>query len=98
MKNTLCCIVQNRLGALDRVLGMLTARGYMPEKFVSSMAGNNRMQVLMTFECENEKNLEKLIKALYKQVTVIEIQLIMAKEEEQQNVVNIERRLAVGVR
>ncbi len=80
MKNTLCCLMQNRLGALDRVLGALTARGYLPERFMSTLMENQQLQVVLTFDCESEKALEKLIKVLYKQVYVLEIQLVLTEE------------------
>ena len=88
MKNTLCCQIQNRIGALDRLLGALTARGFIPDRFVSAMDPKGKtMQVVFTFDCpgsrtESERTLEKLIKALYKQVYVLDIQLLMADEEQ----------------
>lgn len=73
-KNTLCCLLQNRLGALDRFLGALTHRGFLPSAFTSRIdQTNHRLQVMVTFDCEDEQTLEKLVKALYKQVYVLEI-------------------------
>jgi acetolactate synthase small subunit len=88
MRTTLCCKLQNRIGALDRLLGALTARGFIPERFVSGLdPAGGTMQVVFTFSCpgdktEADKTLEKLIKALYKQVYVLEIQLLMPDEDE----------------
>jgi hypothetical protein len=79
-KTTLCCLVQYRLGAMDRLLGALTARGMVPERFVSAVdAAAQTMQVVFTIACPCEKSLEKLIKVLYKQVYVLDIQLLMAE-------------------
>jgi acetolactate synthase small subunit len=74
MKQTLCCLLQNRLGALDRVLGALTHRGFLPEHFVSMFdTANDCLKVMMTFDCEDEKQLEKLMNFLDKQVYVLEV-------------------------
>ena len=78
---TLICLAQNRLGALDRVLGLLTARGYIAERLTASQSNPERLQIMLTLTVENEKALEKLVKAMYKQIYVIEIQMIMARDE-----------------
>jgi acetolactate synthase small subunit len=87
---TLICLAQNRLGALDRVLGILTARGYVSQRLSATITGPERLQIMITLTVEDEKALEKLIKALYKQIYVIEIQMIMAQDEnpKPENVVN----------
>jgi acetolactate synthase regulatory subunit len=83
MKNTLCCLLQNRLGAMDRVLNALTHRGYLPERMVSTcVPGTDRIQLMVTFECDGEKALEKLVKFLHKQIYVIEIQWMLGDSEE----------------
>lgn len=82
MKNTLCCLMQNRLGALDRLLGTLTHRGFLPESMMSTLDfKNNRIQVVFTFDCGDEKALEKLVKSLHKQVYVIEIRQMFTDEQ-----------------
>jgi acetolactate synthase small subunit len=78
---TLICLAQNRLGAMDRVLGMLTARGYMASRLVASQTSPDRLQIMLTLAVENEKALEKLVKAMYKQIYVIEIQMVMTRDE-----------------
>ncbi len=75
MKTTLVCTMQNKLGALDRVLGMLTHWGFMMERFESRLeARTNSLRVSFTFECPEEKTLEKLIKAINKQVYVLGVE------------------------
>lgn len=84
MKNTICCVLQNRLGALDRVLGALTHRGFLPEEMiVRKDRETNRMRVYLTFDCPEDKILEKLVKFLHKQVYVIEIQWLWTGELEE---------------
>ena len=75
MKTTLVCTMQNKLGALDRVLGMLTHWGFMMERFESRLeTRTNSLKVSFTFECPEEKTLEKLIKAIQKQVYVLGVE------------------------
>lgn len=72
MQTTIRCLMQNRLGSLDRVLGALTFRGIIPlnlEAAIDPTTGH--MMATMTFEYDNEHSLEKLVKILNKQVTVI---------------------------
>jgi acetolactate synthase small subunit len=90
VSTTLICLVQNKLGAMDRVLGLLTARGYIADRFAATITSPDRMQIMLTLSVEHEKALEKLVKVLYKQIYVIEIQMIMARDEELQgeNIVN----------
>jgi acetolactate synthase small subunit len=77
MKNTLMCLVQDRLGALDRVLGALTHRGLVPEAFSASRdETSDCLQVTVRFECEEEKSVEKLLKFLNNQVYVLETRLL----------------------
>jgi acetolactate synthase small subunit len=71
---TLECIVQNRLGALDRVLGALTHRGILPtrmETFTRGEAGAT-MCIRVEFDCDDARMVEKLVKFLEKQVYVLE--------------------------
>jgi acetolactate synthase small subunit len=83
MKTTLCCLIQNRLGAMDRVLGTLTYRGYIPEEMVSTMdTQSGCIQMMVTFECEEQSHIDKLVKMLNKQVTVLETrQMTLDKQE-----------------
>ncbi len=74
MKQTLCCLLQNRLGALDRLLGAFTYRGLVPDQFYSTLGnGGDTLQVVVTLEDIGEKPTEKLVKFLEKQVHVLEI-------------------------
>lgn len=67
------CKLQNRLGALDRVLLALTHRGIVPERFVTAKdEATNTLEVAVTFQCEEGAMVEKLVKFLQKQVYVLE--------------------------
>lgn len=77
----LCCTVQNRLGALDRVLGAFTHRGIIPESLMSSVVspsatGQTCLQVMISFLSSDRHGLEKLIKFLKKQVYVIDTVIV----------------------
>ncbi len=74
MKTVLFCRMQNRLGALDRLLGAFSFRGFMPEQFLSQCQEDGElMEVMISFECPEPKRLEKLMKMLLKQIYVIEV-------------------------
>jgi acetolactate synthase small subunit len=66
------CLTQNRLGAMDRVLGALTHRGIIPQKMVSTLVQDNQVEMFFTFQKQDEKTVEKLVKFLQKQVYVIQ--------------------------
>lgn len=88
MKNTdkmnmYTCTLQNRLGALDRLLGALTHRGFVPGEFTARLnADGVFLEVLFSFECEEEKTVEKLLKFLDNQVYVVEIRKLLRGKTE----------------
>ncbi|MCE3235139.1 MAG: hypothetical protein K0Q50_1319 [Vampirovibrio sp.] len=67
----LYCLLQNRLGAMDRVLNALTHRGIIPARMVTSANADNTLEMMVSFESDDAKALEKLVKFLQKQVYVI---------------------------
>lgn len=80
-KNTYTCTLQNRLGALDRLLGALTHRGFLPEAFSATQdAPNGRLHVQFSFDCEEEKTVEKLVKFLANQVYVLQVSVLEAQQ------------------
>lgn len=84
MKQTIRCLVQNRLGALDRVLGALTYRGFIPECLVCAQdAELDCMEFIAVVECLEEKSMEKLVKFLEKQVYVLSVQRFAHETERQ---------------
>ncbi len=90
MKFTLCCLLQNRLGALDRVLGALTYRGFVPDNFYSTFDQKaGCLQVVVTFECQEESTCQKLVKFLEKQVYVLEARAEAMQPTENVQVVSL---------
>jgi acetolactate synthase small subunit len=92
-KQTLFCLLQSRLGGLDKVLGTLTHWGFLPDQFVSTKVAtgsanpdNDMLQVMMTFDCDDDKQIQKLIKYLNKQIYVLDI-----KHVEMGSVAKVER-------
>ena len=71
---TLTCRLQNRLGALDRLLGALTHRGILTES-ISSQVDTETDSVLVTFvfTLEEDKDMTKLLKSLEKQIYVLQV-------------------------
>jgi acetolactate synthase small subunit len=70
---TIYCLVQNRLGALDRVLHAWTHRGIIPQQILSTRderAGT--LQIMVSCDIEDRKALDKLVKCLQKQVYVLD--------------------------
>ncbi len=73
----LYCLTQNRLGAIDRVLGALTHRGIIPQRMVSTLSQENQVEMFFTFQQQDEKTVEKLVKFLQKQVYVIQAHTVV---------------------
>ncbi|MBK8190738.1 MAG: hypothetical protein IPK79_09860 [Vampirovibrionales bacterium] len=78
MKRRLICLIQNRLGALDRVMGTLSHQGYVPDYFESRAAARSGdmkpcLRVSIQVHCPDEKRLVKLLKAIERQVTTLEV-------------------------
>jgi hypothetical protein len=67
------CKMQNRLGALDRVLAAFTHRGIIPGRFASSHDLKNRaVELVVSFDCTDNRVVDKLVKFLQKQVYMLE--------------------------
>jgi acetolactate synthase small subunit len=77
----LYCLMQNRLGAMDRILGALTHRGIIPARMVSSMRQDRTLEMVVSFSCGDSKAVEKLVKFLQKQIYVMDART-MAHETE----------------
>jgi acetolactate synthase regulatory subunit len=71
----LACRMQNRLGALDRLLGAFTHRGIIPQGFQAQPdASGSEMLCSIRFECDNEHQVRQLVKAIEKQVYVLSVE------------------------
>lgn len=77
----LYCLTQNRLGAMDRVLGALTHRGIIPQRMASALCEGNQLEIVLTFQKQDEKNVEKLVKFLQKQVYVLKAHTVQPAAE-----------------
>jgi len=73
MKRTLYCTLQNRIGALERLLSALSIRGIQPDEMILTLDAEGAKHHLIThFDCADDKMMELLIKALHRQVYVLE--------------------------
>jgi acetolactate synthase regulatory subunit len=73
MSTTVYCKLQNRLGAIDRVLAAFTHRGILPTRMTTTMDEADRsMEIAISFDGSDPKTVEKLVKFLQKQVYVLE--------------------------
>jgi acetolactate synthase small subunit len=77
----LYCLMQNRLGAMDRVLGALTHRGIIPERMASAIRPENTLEIMIRFDCGDLKMVEKLVKFLQKQVYVMDARTLAEQTE-----------------
>ena len=66
------CQLQATLGSLDRVLGLLTHRGILPEQLQTELKGGY-IFINCAFDCEDDWVFIKLIKASEKQVCTITV-------------------------
>lgn len=82
----LYCLMQNRLGAMDRVLGALTHRGILPSRMMTSIQPENTLEMVVSFHGEDDKAVEKLVKFLQKQVYSLEVRVLDARLESPQAV------------
>ena len=74
---TIVCVLQARIGGLDRVLGAITHRGWIPTHFESVLCSKtDTLQVTISFCCEDFLSVQKLVKFLEKQVYVLSATLV----------------------
>jgi len=74
----LYCLMQNRLGAMDRVLNALTHRGIIPQRMMSAIRhedgqGGKSLEIVVSFHAGDDKIVEKLVKFLQKQVYTLDV-------------------------
>jgi acetolactate synthase small subunit len=73
--------MQSRLGAMDRILGALTHRGFLPKRMVSSLREDKTLEMMISFDCDDFKAVEKLVKFLQKQVYVMDAHTLAEENE-----------------
>src|ERR1035437_2513178 len=79
--NSLYLLAENKLGALERIIGTFTLRGYKLENLVYTQNKNhNLVDIKLSLICTDEE-LEKLIKILHNQINVVEIRLIIDEKD-----------------
>lgn len=81
-QTTVYCRMQNRLGAMDRVMAAFTHRGIIPARLAASHDVQNRaVEMIITFDCADSAMLDKLVKFLQKQVYVLETRTLSHEAE-----------------
>ena len=74
---TITCILQAKIGGLDRVLGAVTHRGWVPTHFESVLCTKtDTLSVTVTFNSADFFSVQKLVKFLEKQVYVLSANLV----------------------
>ena len=89
-KNTmthLYCLMQNRLGAMDRVLNALTHRGIIPQRMISAIRNGKgftgkELELVVSFHANDAKFVDKLVKFLQKQVYTLEVRYANLEDPE----------------
>jgi acetolactate synthase small subunit len=74
----LYCLMQNRLGALDRVLNALTHRGILPLHMTSVLRhakdlDSKALELVISFSALDDTITDKLVKFLQKQVYTLDV-------------------------
>jgi acetolactate synthase small subunit len=78
---TITCVLQARIGGLDRVLGAITHRGWIPTQFQSVLCPKtDTLSVTMAFHSTDCFSVQKLVKFLEKQVYVLSANLVAANK------------------
>lgn len=74
--NTLCLFLENRLGALERVIGTFTMRGHKIENLICAQSENPGLfDIRVSLKC-SDRDLEKMVKTLYNQIHVLQVNLL----------------------
>ncbi len=90
---TVTCRLQAKLGGLDRVLGAITHRGWIPTHFQSVLCTQtDALTVSFSFPSTDSFNVLKLVKFLEKQVYVLSASLV----EEQPTSLHLEDASLLG--
>lgn len=74
--NTLCLFLENKFGALERVIGVFTMRGHKIENLVCTKSRFTDIFDLKISFISSDQDLEKLVKILYNQINVLEVSLL----------------------
>lgn len=77
----LYCLMQSRLGAMDRILGALTHRGIIPSRMVTAIRQDKTLEMMISFDCSDFKAVDKLVKFLQKQVYVMDAHTLAEESE-----------------
>lgn len=79
--NSLYLLMENKLGALERIINTFTLRGHKIEGLIYNQSKNpNHADLKVTVSC-NDQDLEKLVKILHNQIHVLEIRLLIDDKE-----------------
>lgn len=80
-KNSLYLLAENKLGALERILGVFTLRGHKVSNLIYMQSKNpDYVDVKITLEC-TDQDLEKLVKILHNQIHILEIHLLIEDKD-----------------
>jgi acetolactate synthase small subunit len=82
-RRQLWCQLQERHGALDRLVGALSHRGLSILAMHGEMDAEGQVfTATFEFDCADDHEIEKLIKALEKQITVLQASCVTLGEDQ----------------
>ncbi|MFM7469415.1 MAG: hypothetical protein ACKO37_07955 [Vampirovibrionales bacterium] len=95
-QKTLSITMQNRTGAVNRVLDALSHRGIQPLAFLCTLSQDRQtVQVLVSFEFEDMAGFNKLVKSIQQQVLTLSVHPVISSREVAQGVETATREFLV---
>jgi acetolactate synthase I/III small subunit len=73
MKHTISILVENRFGALSRISGLFSARGYNIENLSVAPTGDPTVSRMTVVTIGDDRVVEQIVKQLNKQIDVIKV-------------------------
>lgn len=95
-QKTLSITMQNRTGAVNRILDALSHRGIQPLAFLCTLSHDRQtVQVLVSFEFEDMAGFNKLVKSLQQQVLTLSVHPVISSREVAQGIETATREFLV---
>lgn len=87
--NSLYLTIESKLGALEKVIGVFTLRGYKIENLIYTQNKNNNfVDLKITLGCTDQE-LERLVKILHNLIYVLEIKFILDENHQDYELIAI---------
>ena len=94
MKHTISILVENEFGALARIAGLFSGRGYNIESLTVAPTLDPGLSRMTINTIGNDQVVEQIIKQLYKLINVVKVKDVTAEESIKYNLVMIKVNLS----